>query len=71
MTGEGDEVMTAVAQGVEPFHGLEINALARRLEADGRDIAFLEQGQPAAPPAPRVIEAVRAVLGASAEDGED
>ena len=63
MSGEGDEVMTAVVpQGVEPFHGLEINALARRLEADGRDIAFLEQGQPAAPPAPRVIEAVRAVL---------
>ncbi|HVY52579.1 MAG TPA: aminotransferase class I/II-fold pyridoxal phosphate-dependent enzyme [Devosia sp.] len=48
--------------GVEPFHGLEINALARRLEAEGRDIAFLEQGQPAAPPAPRVIEAVRARL---------
>jgi len=63
MSGEGDEVMTAVVpQGVEPFHGLEINALARQLEADGRDIAFLEQGQPAAPPAPRVIEAVRAVL---------
>jgi aspartate/methionine/tyrosine aminotransferase len=53
--------MTATGD-VEPFHGLEINALARRLEADGRDIAFLEQGQPAAPPAPRVIEAVRAVL---------
>jgi aspartate/methionine/tyrosine aminotransferase len=48
--------------GVEPFHGLEINALARRLEEAGRDIAFLEQGQPAAPPAPRVIEAVRAAL---------
>lgn len=48
--------------GVEPFHGLELNALARRLEAEGRDIAFLEQGQPAAPPAPKVIEAVRAVL---------
>jgi aspartate/methionine/tyrosine aminotransferase len=54
--------MTAVAQGLEPFHGLEINALARRLEADGRDIAFLEQGQPAAAPAPAVIEAVRRVL---------
>ena len=48
--------------GLEPFHGLEINALARRLEAQGRDIAFLEQGQPAAPPAPAVIEAVRQVL---------
>ncbi|MBN9304428.1 MAG: 1-aminocyclopropane-1-carboxylate deaminase [Devosia sp. 67-54] len=50
------------AAGMEPFHGLEINALARALEAEGRDIAFLEQGQPAAPPAPRVIEAVRGVL---------
>src|SRR3569832_56639 len=48
--------------GMEPFHGLEINAIARRLEADGRDIAFLEQGQPAAPPAPKVIETVRGVL---------
>jgi len=55
--------MTATTfAGMEPFHGLEINALARRLEAGGRDIAFLEQGQPAAPPAPAVIEAVRQVL---------
>ena len=54
--------MTTNTAGLEPFHGLEINALARRLEAEGRDIAFLEQGQPAAPPAPKVIEAVRAVL---------
>ena len=53
---------TSMTAGMEPFHGLEINALARRLEAEGRDIAFLEQGQPAAPPAPKVIEAVRAVL---------
>jgi aspartate/methionine/tyrosine aminotransferase len=51
-----------VTAGLEPFHGLEINALARKLESQGRDIAFLEQGQPAAPPAPKVIEAVRAVL---------
>ncbi len=48
--------------GLAPFYSLEINALARRLEARGRDICFLEQGQPAAPPAPRVIEAVRAVV---------
>jgi len=39
---------TTSALGMEPFHGLEINALARRLEAEGRDVAFLEQGQPAA-----------------------
>ncbi len=53
---------STAAAGMEPFHGLEINALARRLEAQGRSVAFLEQGQPAAPPAPRVIEAVRNTL---------
>ena len=61
---EDDEVMTSpTAAGMEPFHGLEINALARALEAEGRDIAFLEQGQPAAPPAPRVLSALRGVVG--------
>jgi len=48
--------------GLAPFYSMVINDLARRLEGEGRDICFLEQGQPAAPPAPRVIEAVRAVL---------
>jgi aspartate/methionine/tyrosine aminotransferase len=55
MTGDG-------TGGLQPFYSMEINTMARRLEAAGRDICFLEQGQPAAPPAPRVIEAVRAVL---------
>ena len=50
------------AAGLQPFYSMEINALARGLEAEGRDICFLEQGQPAAPPAPEVIEAVRAAL---------
>jgi aspartate/methionine/tyrosine aminotransferase len=50
------------AGGLAPFYSMVINDLARRLEAQGRDICFLEQGQPAAPPAPKVIEAVRAVL---------
>src|SRR5690349_5958359 len=53
---------TEMAGGLAPFYSMVINDLARRLEADGRDILFLEQGQPAAPPAPKVIEAVRAVL---------
>lgn len=48
--------------GLQPFYSMEINAMARGLEAEGRDICFLEQGQPAVPPAPQVIEAVRAVL---------
>ncbi|MEO6395426.1 MAG: aminotransferase class I/II-fold pyridoxal phosphate-dependent enzyme [Devosia sp.] len=55
-----DELMTAA--GLNPFYSLEINALARHLEAEGRDICFLEQGQPAAPPAPAVIAAVRRAL---------
>src|SRR5690242_16629201 len=56
-----DELMTAPT-GLQPFYSMEINALARKLERQGRDICFLEQGQSAAPPAPRVIEAVRARL---------
>ena len=53
---------TDQARGLQPFYSMEINALARGLEAEGQDICFLEQGQPAAPPAPKVIEAMRAVL---------
>jgi aspartate/methionine/tyrosine aminotransferase len=56
-----DELMSG-ASGLQPFYSMEINALARTLERQGRDICFLEQGQPAAPPSPKVIEAVRAVL---------
>jgi aspartate/methionine/tyrosine aminotransferase len=54
--------MTDATAGLQPFYSMEINALARGLEAEGRDICFLEQGQPAAPPAPKVIEAVRAAI---------
>jgi aspartate/methionine/tyrosine aminotransferase len=53
---------TETAGGLAPFYSMVINDLARRLEAEGRDVLFLEQGQPAAAPAPQVIEAVRAVL---------
>ncbi|RYE10758.1 MAG: aminotransferase class I/II-fold pyridoxal phosphate-dependent enzyme [Hyphomicrobiales bacterium] len=41
---------------------MEINALAHGLEAAGRTICHLEVGEPAMPPAPKVREAVRAVL---------
>jgi hypothetical protein len=45
IVGDVDEVMTESTQHqLEPFYSLEINALARELEADGRDICFLEQG---------------------------
>jgi aspartate/methionine/tyrosine aminotransferase len=60
---EGKQVMTDdAAGGLQPFYSMEINALARGLEAEGRDICFLEQGQPAAPPAPKVREAVKAAI---------
>ena len=48
--------------GLQPFYAMEINALARGLEAAGRTVCHLEVGEPDAPPAPRVREAVRAVL---------
>lgn len=50
------------AGGLRPFHAMEILGLAKALEAGGRDICHLEVGEPSAPPAPRVLEAVAAAL---------
>ncbi len=47
---------------LQPFHAMEILARAKQLESEGREILHLEVGEPAAPPAPRVLEAVRRVL---------
>ena len=47
---------------LQPFHAMEILGRAKALEAAGRDIAHLEVGEPGVPPAPRVLEAVRAAL---------
>ena len=41
---------------------MEILALAKAREAEGRTICHLELGEPSAPPAPRVLEAVRQAL---------
>ena len=41
---------------------MEILGLAKALEAEGRDICHLEVGEPSAPPAPKVLEAVAAAL---------
>jgi aspartate/methionine/tyrosine aminotransferase len=54
--------MTAPTDGLKPFYAMEINAMARTLEAAGRSVCHLEVGEPAAPPAPKVREAVRAAL---------
>jgi aspartate/methionine/tyrosine aminotransferase len=48
--------------GLQPFYAMEINALARGLEAAGQTACHLEVGEPDAPPAPQVRDAVRAVL---------
>jgi aspartate/methionine/tyrosine aminotransferase len=45
-----------------PFHAMEILKRAKALETTGRTICHLEVGEPGAPPAPRVLEAVRAAL---------
>lgn len=53
---------TAPPAGLEPFHAMEILSRARALEQQGRSICHLELGEPAAPPAPAVLEAVRRAL---------
>ncbi len=55
--------MTDAAQPeLMPFQAMEILARARALEAEGRSICHLELGEPGAPPAPRVLEAVAQAL---------
>ncbi len=48
--------------GLQPFHVMEILAKAKALEAEGRDIVHLSAGEPGAPPAPAVRQAVREKL---------
>jgi aspartate/methionine/tyrosine aminotransferase len=50
------------ANGLRPFYAMEINGRAKMLELAGRSICHLEVGEPSAPPAPKVLEAVRASL---------
>lgn len=65
MRHELDDLMTGnFSNGLEPFHAMEILAEAKRLEAEGREISHLEVGEPAMPPAPAVLEAVRNALNA-------
>ncbi|MDB5561068.1 MAG: 1-aminocyclopropane-carboxylate deaminase [Hyphomicrobiales bacterium] len=53
---------TELDTGLMPFHAMEMVARAKLLEAQGRTILHLEVGEPAVPPAPRVIEAVARAL---------
>ncbi|MGN6102250.1 MAG: pyridoxal phosphate-dependent aminotransferase [Devosia sp.] len=50
------------ANDLTPFHAMEILARARALEGAGRSVCHLELGEPSAPPAPGVLEAVRRAL---------
>ncbi|WP_137152108.1 aminotransferase class I/II-fold pyridoxal phosphate-dependent enzyme [Devosia sp. FKR38] len=52
----------ATDDGLMPFQAMEILKRAKALEATGRSICHLEVGEPGAPPAPRVLEAVRKAL---------
>lgn len=52
----------APTDGLMPFHAMEILKRAKAIEASGRTVCHLEVGEPGAPPAPKVIEAVRRVL---------
>lgn len=53
--------MTATPE-LMPFHAMEIMRHAKAAEAAGRSICHLEVGEPGAPPAPKVLEAVRRAL---------
>ena len=48
--------------GLMPFFAMDILKRAKALEGQGRSICHLEIGEPGAPPAPRVIEAVQRAL---------
>jgi aspartate/methionine/tyrosine aminotransferase len=50
------------ADGLMPFHAMEILKRANAIEAAGRTVCHLEVGEPGSPPAPRVIEAVARAL---------
>ena len=53
---------TNAPDGLMPFFAMDILKRAKALEGQGRSICHLEIGEPGAPPAPRVIEAVRQAL---------
>jgi aspartate/methionine/tyrosine aminotransferase len=54
--------MTSSADGLMPFFAMDILKRAKALEAQGRTVCHLEVGEPGAPPAPRVLEAVARAL---------
>ena len=55
-------MLTPSPDGLMPFFAMDILKRAKALEAQGRSVCHLEVGEPGAPPAPRVIEAVARAL---------
>lgn len=50
------------ADGLMPFHAMEILKQAKTIEAQGRTVCHLEVGEPGVPPAPKVLAAVAQAL---------
>ncbi len=48
--------------GLRPFYVMEITARSKLVEASGRTVMHMESGEPGAPPAPKVRDAVAAAL---------
>jgi aspartate/methionine/tyrosine aminotransferase len=61
MDGQAGSTM-ADDLGLRPFHAMDVLGRARELEAEGREICHLEVGEPKAPPAPKVIEALQKAI---------
>src|SRR5690606_23050324 len=59
---QGRPMTEQPVDGLMPFHAMEILKRAKAMEADGRVVCHLELGEPGAPPAPKVIEAVARAL---------
>src|SRR5262245_7948712 len=54
--------VAARAREIAPFHVMEVQAAARRLEAKGRSVVHMEIGEPDFPtPAPVIAAAQRAI----------
>jgi aspartate/methionine/tyrosine aminotransferase len=54
--------MDTMLPGLRPFYVMEITARSKELEARGQRVLHMESGEPGAPPAPAVREAVRRAL---------
>ena len=62
MTSKGCAMTDLPADGLMPFHAMEILKRAKAIEASGRTVCHLEVGEPGSPPAPKVIEVVAKAL---------